>query len=192
MRSPDLTATVITLPERTDRLHAFLDRYHATALTHVPLVITPGRPGGDTGCLAAHRTALTGRVGPLLVLEDDACFTPDFTPHVHPPSGWDIAWLGGQHRARPRDHDDMWVAPTRLVRTHAYLVREPDRIAALLAAAPRMDPWLSTQDTLRQYCLRRHTVGQCAGVSGIDGSVRPADEYWNKPFRPLPFPHNPG
>jgi hypothetical protein len=192
MPSPSLTATVINLPDRPDRLHAFLARYHATPLTYVPLLIAPGRPGGDDGCLAAHRNALTARVGPLLVLEDDACFAPYFTPYLNPPPDWDIAWLGGQHRARPRDHDDTWVVPTLLVRTHAYLVREPLKVAALLGHAPRMDPWLSTQDTLRQYCLRRHTVGQCAGTSDIDGSIRPVDEYWNKPFRPLPFRANRG
>lgn len=185
-------AVVINLPDRPDRLTAFLHRWHATPATHVPLTVTAGIPGGDDGCLAAHRAALHERTGPLLVLEDDACFTADFTPYLNPPAGWDIAWLGGQHRIRPRPHDDTWLVPTRLVRTHAYLVRHPHAIAALLAGAPRMDPWLSTQDTLTQFVLRKPTVGQCAGISDIDGTVRIHDEYWDKAFPPLPFTHHSG
>lgn len=170
---------VINLERRPDRLAAFRDRW-AVAAPGVPVeVFTAVDTGGDDGCLASHLAVLATHDGPLLVLEDDAVFTPDFTLDVTPPDGWDVLWLGGQLFAEPEPVDEQWARVEAVVRTHAYAVRDPRALAVkFIASNPtRMDPDLSRLP-VRQYVLRTRTVGQAAGVSDLDGSVRRADEYW--------------
>lgn len=198
---PGLTVTVINLARRPDRLAGFLSRWRyaapSLAVTVHQAADRPGQIDGqqwppghadceqrcwtrpaDVACLASHLGVLDTYSGPLLVLEDDACFAEDFTLDLHPPPDWDVLWLGGQHLAAPTPVDRTWVRPTYLVRTHAYLVRQPAALAAAARAGriPRMDPYLSHLPG-NQYALARHTVGQAAGRSDI-GASRAADEFW--------------
>jgi hypothetical protein len=186
-------AVVINLPARPERLAGFLERWH-TALDRagigIPLRVQAAVPGGDAGCLASHHAALSTPTpaadGPLLVLEDDACFAEDFTLDLPVPTGhgtdWGLLWLGGQHRLVPQPHDAHWTRPANLMRTHAYIARQPAAVAAALARLPRLDPYLARL-ALPQFVLRRHTVGQTAGRSDIDGTVRTRDEYWHLRYR---------
>lgn len=178
---------VINLTRRYDRLAAFMQQAQpvlagiGTPVTAWAAADDPYEP--DRGCLLSHTRLLSTMDGPLLVLEDDACFAPDFTLDLDPPHDWDILWLGGQHRLAPRPHNAAWVVPTYMVRTHAYIARDPADIAARLIGVPRLDPYMSTLPVM-QYVLKYHTVGQAAGVSDIDGRVRDHDEYWQLRYRP--------
>ena len=178
-----LSVACISLPARADRRAALAARWKATREGHRQVVGVPAFEGGDDGCLRSHLLALDCSLSPVLILEDDACFAPDFTLDLLPPADWDVLWLGGQHRTRPIEHDETWVRPTRMMRTHAYIARDPRALAALmrLHAIPRMDPYVAALP-LNQYVLRRHTVGQSAGLSDIDGRTRPVDQYWNGKF----------
>ncbi len=131
-----LNIAVINLRRRPDRLASFMARWKATGHTAYPLVVHEAvDTGGSEGCLASHIEVLSAYAGPLLVLEDDACFTVNFTPEVNPPGDWEIAWLGGQHCWPPVDVDDTWVKPRYFMRTHGYLVRHPRQIADYLSTA---------------------------------------------------------
>ncbi len=177
-----LTVAVINLDRRPDRYAALTERWAAAGQTR-PLRRFPAvDTGTDDGCLASHRQLLATADGPVLVLEDDSCFAPQFTLDLAPPAGWDVLWLGGQHHREPRPVDTVWARPRYMVRTHAYIARRPRRLAALMQsrAIPRMDPHLAALP-LNQYVLRIHTVGQAAGISDIDGHTRTADQYWNRP-----------
>lgn len=180
-------ACVITLGRREDRLERFLRRSEKhlfpwfKTVTAWLAVDDPVDP--DRGCLASHLQVLNNLAGPLLVLEDDACFSDDFTLSLTPPHDWDILWLGGQHRLAPLPVNSEWVTPTYLVRTHAYIVREPKTIAGLMQNAPRMDPYMASLP-VKQYALRTNTVGQMAGLSDITGQTRGSDEYWQLRYHP--------
>ncbi len=178
-----MNVVVINLARRPDRLRAFTNRWQATNLDLDFEVFDAVDTGTPAGCLASHIKVLSSFPGPLLVLEDDACFGPEFTPFVEPPRDWRIAWLGGQHLTPPMPVDDMWVRPTYLLRTHAYLVHHPAEVAAWLIATdpPRITPYLA-QMPIQQYALKYFTVGQRAEVSDIDGKVRERDEFFQWPY----------
>jgi hypothetical protein len=176
-----LRAVVITLRRRPDRLAAFREKWDRLQLG-VPLstffAVDGGTGGGDAGCKRSHHAVLSRHPGPLLVLEDDACFAPEFTLDLDPPGDWEILWLGAQHHIAPDPVDTVWARPRYQVRTHAYIARDPKRLAAFLPEMPRLDPYMA-QVQMSQYVLRRHTVGQSAGRSDIDQRTRSSDEYWN-------------
>jgi hypothetical protein len=48
------------------------------------------------------------------------------------------------------------------------------------AKPPRIDPYIAALP-VQQYALKTFTVGQTAGVSDIDGTVRTTDNFWNWP-----------
>ncbi len=176
-----LRVVVLNLRRRPDRLTAFDQRWQAaqTGLryrVHEAVDLADG----TAACLASHQQILDTYRGPLLILEDDACFAPDFTLTVTPPPDWQIAWLAGQHRTHPTPVCAGWVRPRFLVRTHGYIVRNPLLVGAFLREAKptRLDPVIAALP-LPQYALERFTIGQTAGRSDIDGRIRHHDEYWN-------------
>ncbi len=173
-----VNAVVINLDRRPDRLAAITARWEALD-TGVPLQRFPAIDGGDAGCLASHLAVLSGHEGPLLVLEDDAVFAEHFTLDLTPPQHWDVLWLGGQHRLMPHAHDRTWVRPRYLLRTHAYIARDPGALAecARVRQIPRADPYLS-QLPGNQYALARPSVGQAADRSDISGRTREAAQFW--------------
>jgi len=176
----DLSAVVINLADRPQRLRAFQQRWDAAGAP-VPLRRQDAvRGGSDAACTASHLAALSAGSGPLVVFEDDACFAPTFTLDLSPPAGWDVLWLGGQHYLPPAPLDEVWARPRHQLRTHAYIARDPQALAAVIRAArvPRMAPYVA-QLPLKQFVLRVHTVGQCAGTSDISGDVRIVDQFWN-------------
>lgn len=181
----DLTAVVINLVSRPDRLASFTARWNA-ANTGRPFHVQPAvaHTNGAIGCLASHLAVLQDHPGPLLVLEDDAVFADNFTLDLPAPPDWQVLWLGGQHRMPPHVYDDTWFRPRYFVRTHAYIVREPAALAARFRAGgwARIDPFLA-QIPVAQYALRVHTVGQSAGRSDIDQQLRERDQYWTWPHR---------
>ena len=174
---------VIGLARRYDRMAEFFERFRvALPVNTIPVtawaaVDDPYDP--DKGCLLSHIRVLSAMDGPLVVFEDDACFSEQFTLDLDPPGDWDILWLGGQHKLAPAPHNATWVTPRHLVRTHAYIAREPSRVAQMLRGVPRIDPHMANL-RLRQYALKHHTVGQRAGRSDISGTIRPVDEYWQR------------
>lgn len=179
---------IINLARRFDRLHSCVRRVVVTDIgqLRVPVSVWAAveHEQPDQGCLQSHLHVLDNvDHSPVLVLEDDACFNHAFSLNLKPPADWEILWLGGQHKRPPRPLDHQWVVPTYLVRTHAYIARFPRQVAELLRDAPRMDPYLAALP-LRQYALRHNTVGQTAGTSDIDGTVRDADEYWHLRYHP--------
>ncbi len=178
MGPDDLSVAVINLDRRPDRWAAITARWAATGQTLPLRRVSAVDTGTDDGCLASHRRALSLHDGPVLVLEDDACFAPWFTLDLPLPAAWDVLWLGGQHHRRPVPVDDVWARPRYMVRTHAYIARRPAHLAALMAAVPRMDPHVSMLP-LNQFVLYTHAVGQAADVSDIDGRTRERDQYWN-------------
>jgi hypothetical protein len=178
----EVSAVVINLARRPDRLAAFGRRFTA-AMPGMPVrVVTAVDTGTGAGCLASHLHVLATSVGPTLVMEDDCTFAPEFTADLDaldPPPDWDVLWLGGQHKYHPLPVDERWCRPQWLLRTHCYLAREPGRIAELMheRRPDRMDPAMGMLP-VRHYALRRFTAGQTAGLSDLDGQIRRDDQFW--------------
>lgn len=141
------------------------------------------RPYSETGCFRSHQAAWDLYTGPLLVFEDDAVFRMDFTLDLTPPEDWQILWLGGEHADPPAPFDEQWVRPTRMFRTHAYILRDPAAVADLMRGAPAIDPHLAGLP-IAQYALREHTVGQGAGMSDRTRRSHPQVRFW----QPLTHP----
>jgi hypothetical protein len=177
---------VINLADRPDRLTAFGIRW-ALAAGNLPITVFPavdGRPERDPayGCLRSHLFVLEAGPGPVLVLEDDAVFAPQFHLPLSAPVDWDVLWLGCRHRQAPAAVSDDWARITDVVCTHGYLARDPQRLAGMLRAlrVRRIDPHIGALP-LNQYCPRRHTIGQAAGESDINPVTnnRPAAVFWS-------------
>lgn len=194
-------AVVITLLRRRDRLDAFKERWARTGVrTPVQIVWAvdgqqvegmseawAGRAGAF-GCYLSHLKVLEQFDGPLLVLEDDAIFTEDFAERLRmlqePDGPWDLLYLGGELTAygldaRPRPG----VVPVPgATRTHAYLVRDPAKVAALLRSQVdhglQIDVVLQSQ-RLNAFAALPFFVGQAGGVaSDIQDADREDDQYW--------------
>jgi hypothetical protein len=148
-------------------------------------IVTPDIENPARGCLQAHLAVLSTAREPTLILEDDAVFAPAFTLDLHPPVDWDVLWLGGEHIIRPMDIPAYpeWVKPLKMLRTHAYIARQPWRLARMIedSGVRLLDPHLASLP-LHQYALRTFTVGQDAGLSDISGTSRPSASYWNFAF----------
>ncbi len=188
-------ATVITTEARRHRLAQFQMRWLSTFLGH----ITPDEVQGPSylapafSCLTGHlqameRAAAENPHEPLLIVEDDACFTEAFPYTCEPPHDWDVLWLGAEHIAAPRPVKSFlgafyvtgWVRPTEIMRTHGYVLREPGAVAEMLRKAdpPRIDPYLARLP-LRHYVAEPQTVGQAAGPSDTGGAPSEVDRYWH-------------
>lgn len=180
-------AAVIHLPRRTDRAHQFEAQWISAGL-EAPLtawngIEYPAAPAA--GCFYAHLTLLFATFhGPLLVLEDDAVFVPGFAQALRelmPPAGWDLLYLGGDHLTRPVPAGPGLVKPGVMRRSHAYIARQPQRIAWELARRlPRtvpvrdlqhlhIDAALTSLSGLNRYAADPPLVHQSASPSDITG-----------------------
>lgn len=111
-------AVVITCRETPERLRAFLDGWPAAL--DAPRIYAARRDDNPVrGCWQSHLAVMQQAEGPTLIFEDDAEFSPTFVPDVPTGDDWDLVNFGGDP-----------------CKTHAYAVRDPNRVAAMLGSAP--------------------------------------------------------
>jgi len=203
MTTPFDRVVVISLRRRPDRLAAFRAAvaacdwpfpepavFEAVDGGAVPAPDGWTAGGGAWGCMQSHRQvlerALMDGVGSLLVLEDDACFRPDFRDAVGPflaavPDDWDQLMLGGQHIAPPLPVGPGVVRCANCQRTHAYAVRGRflrDLYRRWSSAAGHCDHVMGPmQPRYRVYAPDPFLVGQAVGPSDISGGRNPA-KFW--------------
>ncbi len=173
-------AVVINRTDRPDRLMRFYRHWQALGWD-LPLMVFPAvvTPDGTMGCMGTHMAALMTDK-PTLVLEDDAVFDlGQVGTHQAPPEDWEVLWLGGQHVAAPAPVQPGWVRPVTMMRTHAYIAREPYRLATMFMSQGyrRLDPHMASLP-LRQYAVSPQWVGQTAGESDTGGAALPVDTWW--------------
>lgn len=180
MRPGPTSATVITLDTSPDRLAAFTAGWEAAGAP-LPLTVHSSPPDPDPmkGCFDAHVAVLGTTGDPLLVLEDDAVFAPDFTLDVAWPDDVDIYYLGGEHQSGGR-----------IRRTHAYVAWNGPLLAYKLTHPARPYPksrrrheqidTVLNRTPLARYAATPFTVGQRGGFrSTIRGTTHHQDRYWN-------------
>jgi hypothetical protein len=142
---------------------------------------------GRRGCWQSHYDVLSGAEGPLLVLEDDAVFAPEVTLDLSVPDGWDLVYLGGEHMRRPRLVAGDVVVAVEVRRTHAYVVADPRRLAAMIGppvSGQHVDSVI-TGLPLSRWAVVPFSVGQAAGKSLVfRGESRVHPEFWNRTRRP--------
>lgn len=165
--------------------------------------------GGAWGCMRSHQQiferAMMDKVKSLLILEDDACFAPDFTDKVMEflnivPEDWDQLMLGGQHINQ--NGTPVLIKPgvyrcTDCERTHCYAIRG-DFLTKLYQRWVRGGDyngevhcdWIMGRDPSMQashhvYAPERFLVGQDRGKSDINGGIH-ARKFWNPPSSDLP------
>ena len=91
---------------------------------------------GGWGCYRTHHqiieNCLNKDVDRVLILEDDATFSDDFTATVcesisEAPAGWGMMYLGGQHlhvqKQTPKKANSFWCYPWNVNRTHALALQ---------------------------------------------------------------------
>lgn len=163
---------------------------------------------GSWGCLQSHRRILEDvlherdkddEVIPqsILVLEDDAVFTPGAKKRLNHfmsvvPSDWGQIYLGGQHQKATEDTGvDGVVLGVSVNRTHAYAVNKPvyqqvyrhisfmsdyrgthKHVDHQLELAHRRKDW-------KVYCPDKWLVGQAAGTSNVSGRMDD-ERFWMK------------
>lgn len=156
--------------------------------------------GGAWGCHLSHLTvmqeAIRDRLDSVLILEDDAIFSPHtgralsrFLKAV--PGDWGQIYLGGQHLRRPLTTEHPLVLRGYDVnRTHAYAVsaREIARIADFLQQWParrgtahHIDHHLGLGHRMRlwpAYCPVSWFAGQMEAASDINMSHPELPERW--------------
>lgn len=178
-------AVVISLPSRTDRRETFATNWSGYKLGYSFFDAIEDVDNAPDATFESHMQSLSSfYYGPILVLEDDAVPAEDFTKILEDvPADWELLFLGGQHFADPVGIVSYkWEIPTRMMRTHAYVVRNPQSlvtIARALIPQRQADPYIS-QLPVPVYSLIKFTVGQDAGLSDITGAVREAPMFWNR------------
>jgi len=135
---------VLSLPAARDRRERLRNHLRETRLGGGEVQFIPSLPGSDCppprgwqglpawGCLRSHLAVLEQArrdgIESLLILEDDAVFSPGTAVELGPwmrrvPPGWGQIYLGGQHLQPPRPTalEGVWQA-RNVNRTHAYAV----------------------------------------------------------------------
>jgi len=220
---------VLNLDRRPDRLTAFRSRvptdwpfcsvervpaFDGSAIprSEIPAWYAPDnkeRYRGAWGCFQSHlgvwQKALADGLDSVLVFEDDAVFSPDFSARAitfaeHVPSDWDQIYFGGQHlqtdKTPPVRVNEHVVRGRNVNRTHAYAVRRPMMeflIGRLGGAWPNQTPvnyynfdfqlgLTHLRDGRRAYCPTQWLCGQAAGASDVSENVRFYSTLWWKEF----------
>jgi len=202
---------VINLKRREDRLTKFWDGIANAAWPfRQPTVFNAiegdkvGVPrfwitgGGSYGCMRSHlailERAIQDDVDSILVLEDDAIFTPSFGRNVAEflaavPKDWQCLMIGGQHvNSTPFPVLPGVVragAGGGIQRTHCYALRGQKVMRALYQtwadAAVHCDwvmgPCMAKFNT---YAPDPFLVGQSEGNSDISGARNPS-KFWRSP-----------
>jgi hypothetical protein len=195
---------VISLASRAHRMTAFWQGLPRPWVLPVPRLVTGvsvresppwwHASAGAYGCALAHVGVLEDAwkrgVERLLVLEDDACFAPDFPDRsrqffARVPPAWSLLMLGGQHVLPPsRTLIPGVVRCVDTRRTHAYVVKQkamPLLIRTWKAASTHIDFSLPTvQAMAKMYAPERWLVGQRNGRSDTGGPSWHADMFFEK------------
>jgi hypothetical protein len=166
--------------------------------------------GGAWGCMRSHQQifekAMMDGVKSLLILEDDACFTPDFRKKVEDflinvPDDWDQLMFGGEHvntNGLPTLVKPGIYRCTDCERTHCYAIRGEflRKLYRRWISGGDYDgevhcDWIMGRDPEMQcrhnvYAPERFLVGQERGRSDVDGNALLARKFWNPPEPNLP------
>lgn len=194
-------AVIISLRDRTERLHAF----HTQIPRPWPFPQVRVHPGvrqepppwfqsgiGAWGCRTAHLQVLQSAwdrgIESTLIMEDDALFVPDFTRQWkalrrHIPADTAMLMLGGEHVEPPTPVESGWVRCHHTRRTHAYVIR-------IHAIPLLMRIWTHTrrhidnaltelQHDANVYAPETFLVGQNSGWSDIAQRTNPDPRFWN-------------
>ena len=141
----------------------------------------------------------------MLVLEDDACFVPDFATKVEAffrvvPEDWDQIMLGGEHvntNGIPTFIKPGVYRCTDCERTHCYAIRGEFLKKLYRRWISGGDyngevhcDWIMGRDPEMQakhhvYAPEKFLVGQERGRSDVDGGIQ-ARKFWNPPAPDLP------
>lgn len=172
---------VLTLPDRPERLDAYLRRNGCLGTVHYGM---RGQTAWD-GCLAGHHAIWQQATEDTLVLEDDVLLVDDWQQRIPtPPADWDLLYLGGQHVRRPMPVAPGLVRCVATFRTHAYLLRHTSvpRLLQHTSGADHLDAQLVQAQRRRQfkaYAVTPWLAGQAAGLSAISGRVEP-ERWWQQ------------
>ena len=195
---------VISLANRPERLVAFQERLPKDWPFLQP-VLYPGVDGrlathpvwwnggaGGWGCFRSHirifEDCLHDGVESVLICEDDATFSPDFTEKVnaflkHLPDDWCMIFIGGQHiqqeQRLPRKINDWVYQPYNVNRCHCYAFRGRKTLESVYQFVMNFPEWrqphhidhrlgeLHKQSPKGLYCPREWLSGQSSGLSDI-------------------------
>lgn len=188
---------VIHLMRRPDRLRSFWQRWDQAGMPVTPLIFhatdqttTPPPepywhdfPHGTWGCWDSHVRALRTAVGTVLVLEDDAVFSPRFTEALMEltlPPDWEVCHLGGQHLYKPEPVVPGLVRPTRMLRSHAYLAHYPHVLSSALRTQRTHVDYAFGALPVRRYATDPWLVGQDESPGDITRKEPNAVEFWQE------------
>ena len=204
-------AYVISLPDRRERLDAFLrdcpksirsmgiEVWWGVTGVHPPEWANPGI--GAWGAFRAHfqilEHAMQRGLESVLILEDDACFVEDFDLKLESFIGslpsWQQVYLGGQllhHIQFPpaKIHDNCY-APHNVNRAHAYAIHKSGYQAVYNQMMKPFDDVFDHQfgrlhetGTFKVFCPHHWMAGQRSGESDIAvDGKRSYDEFWLDP-----------
>lgn len=178
------SAIVITTPHRTSkaRIGGFHERWEATqASKELPLTVFMGKVLSSpvNGCFRSHRDALLTANEPVLMLEEDATFAPEFTLDVDYPDDASLFYFGGEHLLPTEPYSDGIVLCRKIRRNHGYVVYDPQQVARGLGEPRGHIDKALTEMHLRTYAVSPFTIGQAAGPSLINIKPRAVDAFWN-------------
>ena len=223
---------VVNLKRRPERWNAFVDRYEELGewpFRHPErFFATDGRATGGPkwmrggngawGCAVSHMRILEQAMQEgyerILVLEDDAIFSPGFNDDVVKyftalPDDWDQAYIGGQHLnqnvSKPKPVNDLVLQAFNINRTHGYALQKRF-FKPLYQWLTDFPTWSQIQDAHidhhmgRMHQTRKYNIytpthwllGQAEGMSDISYKEF-GDRFWedvskvstDKPLKPF-------
>jgi len=202
---------VVNLAARSDRWEQFQsrlpadwpfpkpERFEAIDLRRKKAQPDWFRQGSNAwGCAASHRQILerciSDDVDSVLILEDDAIFTDDFSTKAKQflesmPDDWEWAYFGGNHLQFPSEEvtPGVWRC-VNVNGTFGYAIRGRDAMIKIYKHLCACD-WearhhvdhrygvLHKAKEIKTFCPRHWLVGHSAGQSNISGNDNAAD-WW--------------